>query len=62
MPDNKKLKGEPDRNKVALGERYEVEYLKKKFGVSSQQVVGAVRAVGNDRKQVEAYLKDKVKK
>jgi hypothetical protein len=33
--------------------------MAEKFNVSSQQVTGAIRAVGNSRKDVEAYLKNK---
>jgi hypothetical protein len=59
MSDNKKKTGEPDRSRISTGERYEMDYWKEKFGVSSQQLSGAVRAVGNNAKDVEAYLKEK---
>ena len=61
MPDNKKLKGKSDRDKIASKEPYEVTYEAKKLGVSTQQVVGAIKAVGISRKKVEEYIKNKSK-
>jgi hypothetical protein len=61
MPDSRNNRGGRDRSRVAAGQKWEVSYVAGKFGVSSQQVTGAVRAVGNDRKKVEAYLRDKAK-
>jgi hypothetical protein len=48
-----------DRKKVAGGQEWEVAYMREKFNVSSQQVTGAVKAVGNSREKVEEYLKSK---
>lgn len=62
MPDNTKTTSGRDRSKVAAGQEWEVGYMRTKFNVSTQQVTGAVKAVGNDRKKVEAYLTDKSKK
>jgi hypothetical protein len=45
------------RTKEASAQPHELEYLMKKFKVSRQAVVGARRAVGNNRAKVEAYLK-----
>lgn len=61
MSDNKKKTGEPDRSMINTSEKYEMQYWKEKFGVSPQQLTGAVRSVGNDAKDVEKYLKDKNK-
>jgi len=33
MSDNKKKTGEPDRSKINTGEKYEMEYWKKKLDV-----------------------------
>jgi len=58
MADNKSKKGKQDRNQVSGSENYEIDYFKKKMGVSSQAVTGAIRAKGsNDRKTLEEYLK-----
>lgn len=43
-----------------MGEPYEVQYWKKKFGVTGQALAGAIRATGsNSVKKVETYLKGK---
>lgn len=62
MADDKNKRGKSDRNKVAASENYEIDYLKKKFDVSGQQVAGAIRAVGNNRVAVEKYLKEAKKR
>ena len=63
MSDNKSKKGKQDRNKVSGSENYEIQYFKDKMNVSAQAVTGAIRATGsNDRKTLEAYLKDRHKK
>lgn len=60
MPNTKSNRGlKQDRSKVAGGQSYEISYMREKFGVSTQKVTGAIRAVGNDRKKVEEYLKGK---
>jgi len=56
MPDNKKLKGAPDRTRINVHESYEVEYWTKTLGVSPQQLRGAVKAAGVSVKNVKAYL------
>jgi len=63
MADNKSKKDQRDRSQVSGSENYEIQYFKDKLGVSSQAVAGAIRATGsNNRKTLEAYLKDKHKK
>lgn len=60
MSDSKSKKDGRDRSKVSGSENYEIQYFKEKMGVSSQAVAGAIRATGsNDRKTLEAYLKNK---
>ena len=59
MADDRKKRGKADRSTINMSEDYEKQYWKKKFGVSGQQLAGAVRAVGKSAKKVEAYLKDK---
>ena len=48
-----------DRKRVSGKQEHELAYMKEKFGISGQQLAGAVRAVGNGRKEVEKYLKEK---
>jgi len=61
MSDSKKKTGNPDRSTINTKEPYEMQYWKDKFGVSSQQLTGAVRAAGKNAKAVEEYLKSKKK-
>ncbi|PZR22609.1 MAG: DUF3606 domain-containing protein [Flavobacterium psychrophilum] len=59
MADDRNNTGGQDRSRISLTERYEMDYWKNKFGVSSQRLSGAVRAVGNNPEEVERYLKEK---
>jgi hypothetical protein len=56
MSDNKDITGGPDRARVAGGERYEVEHLAQKHGVTPDEVREAIARVGNDREAVEREL------
>jgi hypothetical protein len=59
MPDNKSQPGGQDRTRISLSEDYEVRDWSKKFGVSAEELEAAVKAVGNEAKDVEAHLKNK---
>jgi hypothetical protein len=59
MSDDKSKTGGQDRSRIALGEDYEVRDWAKKFGVSADELRAAVKAVGNQASDVEAYLKKK---
>jgi Protein of unknown function (DUF3606) len=59
MTDNKKNIGKPDRDRISLSEDYEVQDWSKKFGVSPEELKQAVKQVGSNAKDVEAYLKGK---
>lgn len=60
MSDDKGKKGGPDRSRISTSESYEVKYWSDKFGISHQQLIGAIRATGsNSVKKVEEYLKKK---
>jgi len=61
MPDNKNNRGARDRARVSGSEQWEIDHMKTKFNVSGQQVAGAIRAVGNSRKKVEEYLRNRSK-
>lgn len=56
MADDKNLKGQQDRQRVAGDEPYEVNYLAQKHHVSAEVVKQAIEAVGNNREAIEAYL------
>lgn len=57
MVDNKNKKDARDRNQVAGGESYEVDYLVKELGVARQEVEEAIKKVGNSREDIIKYLK-----
>jgi hypothetical protein len=37
--------------------KYPISYLATKLGVSKDQVLEAIKVIGNDRQKIEAYLK-----
>ena len=59
MADSKKNIGKPDRDRISLSEDYEVQDWSKKFGVTTEELKKAVKQVGSNAKDVEAYLKEK---
>lgn len=58
MSDNRDLRNEHDRSRVAGDQEYEVRYIAEKMGVSEDAVREAIHKVGNIRERVEAYLTD----
>jgi len=56
MPDNKNIRDQNDRSKVAGDEQWEISYMVEKTGASREEVEKAIAAVGNNREKVEAYL------
>ncbi|HWA18588.1 MAG TPA: DUF3606 domain-containing protein [Devosia sp.] len=56
MSDNKDITGQPDRVRVAGGERYEIEHLAQKHGVTPEEVRDAIARVGNAREALEREL------
>lgn len=58
MADNKNIQDGRDRSQVNGNESYELSYLEEKLGVSREQVRAAIDAVGNNRDDVEAFLKN----
>lgn len=59
MSDNKNYTGSPDRERINTSEDYEVRYWSEKFGVSSQELIDAVKNSGsNSPEKVEEYLKN----
>jgi hypothetical protein len=59
MSDNKNKRGYQDRSKVSTSEPYEVKQWTKHWGISHQQLTGAIRATGSHGvKTIGKYLKD----
>ena len=59
MPDDKNIRGEGDRRRVAKEETWEVDYLIEQTGATQEEIAEAIRKVGNNREKVEAYLRNK---
>ena len=57
MADDKNLRDNRDRERVAGNEEYEVNYLAQKLNVSAEEVRKAIEQVGNNREKVEEYLR-----
>ena len=57
MADNKKNTGSPDRDRISLSEDYEIHDWSKKFGVTEEVLRKAVKHVGSNATDVEAFLK-----
>ncbi|HEY1009193.1 MAG TPA: DUF3606 domain-containing protein [Daejeonella sp.] len=57
MSDNKDLQGQQDRSRVAGNEEYEVRYIAEKMGVSTEMVEKAIAEVGNNRAEIEEFIK-----
>jgi len=57
MPDDKNIRDQNDRNKVAGDEQWEISYMIEKTGASREEIEKAIAAVGNNREKVEDYLK-----
>lgn len=56
MADDKTQTGQRDRDHISLSEEYEVQDWSKKFNVSPNELRNAVKEVGNNAKDVEAFL------
>ena len=57
MADDKTKTGKPDRDRINTSEDYEISDAAAKYGVTKQQIIDAVRAVGPMRADVERHLK-----
>ena len=58
MADDKTNIGSPDRDRISLGEDYEIRNWTRSLGVSEAELREAVDAVGNSVDAVRAYLKN----
>jgi len=56
MTDDKRKTGAPDRGRVSSTERYEVNYLAKKFELPAPLMRKVIEQEGPMRKAVEDYL------
>ena len=59
MLDDLSKRGGQDRTRIDVSQDYELHDWAQKFGVSKDDIKGAVRAVGDKAVDVERYLKGK---
>ena len=59
MADDKTNIGSPDRDRISLGEDYEIRNWTRSLGVSEAELREAVDAVGNSVDAIRAYLKQR---
>lgn len=63
MADDKSKRGKADRDRVSLGEGYEVEDLHQKYPqFTHEEIRQAIQAAGPSRERVEDYLNTKQKR
>ena len=60
MTDNLKSTNRRKRQKMSGNHDWDFGQIREKFGVTSQQVAGAIRVVGNNRQNVEKYIFEKL--
>ena len=58
MADDKTATGDPDRQRIALKDDYEVRDWSQKFGVAPEVLRGAARAIGNQAADGETDPKE----
>ena len=56
MADDLSKRGGRDRDRININQEYELLDWAKKFGVTTERLKAAVRAVGDDAKKVEQHL------
>jgi len=61
MNDDKTKQGKGDRDRVAGGEDYEVQYFAEKHGITPEQVRDLIKSHGNDREKLDAAAQRLVK-
>ena len=49
MADNRSQVGEPDRGRVAAAERYDIQHLAERHGISTDEARELIERFGNDR-------------
>jgi hypothetical protein len=59
MADDLTNRGGRDRQRIDVSQEYELRDWSKKFGVTSEQLKEAVRAVGDNATKVEQHLRER---
>lgn len=56
MTDDTLRRSRPDSERINTREQYEINYWTRALGVSSEELLSAVKAVGDSEKEVRQYL------
>ena len=56
MTDNRSKRGQPDRNRINMSQRYEVRYWTKHLGISREELQRAIDKVGPSASAVRKQL------
>ena len=56
MPDSKQKTSSPDRDRINVNEDHELRDWATRFGVGTNEVKAAVKAVGDNARKVEEYM------
>ena len=61
MAEDQTMRGSPDRDRISIEGKYELRQWAKGLGVSvsKEELIAAVRAVGNSPEKVRQHLKQK---
>ena len=57
MPDDRSIRGGPDRRRIDVNQHYELRDWADKFGVCPEEIKDAVKAVGDQANAVQTHLK-----
>ena len=57
MADDLTKRGSPDRTRINMAEKHEVQYWTKKLGVSKEQLAAAIEKMGNTSAAVGRELR-----
>jgi hypothetical protein len=58
MADNKSKRGRSDRSRVSASEPYEMKYMARKLGTTSDAVRGLIKSVGDNRAKITEAAKN----
>ena len=59
MADDLTKRGGRDRNRIDIGQDYELRDWSEKFGVTKEELIAAVQAFGTEATKVEQHLRER---
>ena len=57
MPDNLKKRHPQDGDRIHVTQEWELDYWSKEFGITPEELIAAVSAVGDSADAVKKYIK-----